>query len=94
VIFEWDDAKNNLNIQKHGISFMEAVAVFTDEHKLEYYDAEHSVEEERHIVIGRMKDILVIFVSYTEKSDVIRIISARKATKKEEKKYYDDFYDD
>jgi uncharacterized DUF497 family protein len=94
MTFEWDEDKNRLNIKKHGISFQEAVSVFADDDKIEYYDKTHSsIAEERYIVIGRMKEMLVLFVSYTERLDVIRIISARKAKKQEEKEYYDSYND-
>jgi uncharacterized DUF497 family protein len=95
MIFEWDEEKNLLNIKKHGISFQEAVVVFTDEHILERYDNRHStLYEERYIGIGKMRSgITIMFVVYTERPGVIRIISARKAEPEEEKAYYDSYYD-
>jgi uncharacterized DUF497 family protein len=94
MTFEWDEEKNLLNIQKHGISFQEALVIFTDDHLLEYYDSNHSsLDEDRYVAIGKMRDVLIAFVAYTERKDKIRIISARKATVKEEKTYYDHYYD-
>lgn len=87
MIFEWDDDKNNLNIKKHGIDFNDAAMIFADENRIEFFDELHSDEEERWQVIGKVKNIL--FVVYTERIDAIRIISARKATPRERRIYYD-----
>lgn len=86
--FEWDEAKNRINQEKHGISFEMAAYVFQDEHYIEMYDFEHSdVEEERFIAIGRVGKIL--FVVFTERKDNVRLISARLATEAERRLYYD-----
>ena len=67
-----------------------AAHVFKDKNRIEYYDIEHSAFEDRYITIGEIDEVLiVILVVYTERSDVIRIISARKATKQERRAYYD-----
>ena len=84
--FEWDEAKNRMNIRKHGISFEMATGVFFDEYRIERVDYLHSADEERLYTIGRIESIL--FVVFTERKDNIRIISARKATKEEENEYY------
>ena len=84
--FEWDEAKNRMNIRKHGISFEMATGVFFDEYRIERVDYLHSADEERLYTIGRIESIL--FVVFTERKDSIRIISARKATKEEENEYY------
>jgi uncharacterized DUF497 family protein len=82
--FEWDPTKDKANRQKHGLSFHEAKELFTSGTDfLEIYDEEHSDEEDRFIAIGPIR-AGVIVVIYTEPQDeVIRIVSARKATKKE-----------
>ncbi len=92
--FEWDPSKAKNNIEKHGISFREACSVFQDPKALSIYDEEHSQQEERWITLGASNNgnILVICHTYikTYKNTVrIRIISSRKATKKEETKYWE-----
>ncbi|MDE6621398.1 MAG: BrnT family toxin [Lachnospiraceae bacterium] len=85
---EWDDQKNEINKNKHGISFETAALVFADENRIEYFDRLHSVEEDRYVVLGRVNDIL--FVVYTEREDASRLISARAATAAERRIYYGD----
>ena len=85
--FEWDEEKNQSNIEKHGISFETAKYVFADEDYIEIYDESHSLIEDRYLVIGCVGDVL--FVVYTERGEYIRLISARIATDKERKLYYD-----
>ncbi|GHV84950.1 hypothetical protein AGMMS50230_05580 [Spirochaetia bacterium] len=81
--FEWDEEKNSLNIQKHGIGFEEAVAVFLDPLIIEHFDQEHSNEyEERWRAYGYFHRLMA--VTFTERNGSIRIISARKATRTEE----------
>ena len=89
--FEWDEQKNQSNIEKHGIAFVTATIVFDDPNRIEYYDMEHSsYEEDRYITIGMVGDFVsILTVVYTDRKEVIRIISARRATKEEEKAYYD-----
>ncbi len=90
--FEWDDKKEIQNIKKHGISFSMAARVFGDDNRLEFFDKKHSEFENRYITIGLVKGILaVVFVSYTERENTIRIISARLATKKEKERYFNDY---
>ena len=91
MTFEWDDNKEQINIKKHGMDFATASHVFDDEYRLEIYDDLHSDYEDRYITIGMIDEITCIaMVVYTERgTDVIRIISARKATPKERRKYYD-----
>lgn len=84
--FEWDEEKAALNLKKHGIPFEMAVKVFLDENRIEIYDEEHSIDEERYITIGLANDIL--FVVYTERHPKIRLISARLATPRERLVYY------
>ena len=87
MLFEWDDEKAAINLKKHGVSFQTAVLVFYDENRIEMYDSEHSLEEDRYNTIGMVEDVL--FVVYTERKDRLRIISARLANKKERSMYYE-----
>lgn len=88
--FEWDDEKEQINISKHGIDFSTAALVFGDDNRLEYYDALHSENEDRYITIGLIDGIAyLVMVVYTERGEAIRLISARKATKQEWRRYYD-----
>lgn len=89
--FEWDEEKNRINKIKHdGISFEYAVRVFLDEKRIEWYDVNHStLAEDRWNAIGMVHDVL--FVVYTERGERTRIISARRATKEEEREYYDGY---
>ena len=92
MTFEWDENKDRLNQKNHdGISFEYAARVFLDSKRIEILDENHSDEsEERYNVIGCVERIL--FVVYTERgNDNIRIISARRATPKEEKLYYENY---
>lgn len=93
MYFCWDEKKSEMNKKKHGISFDVAMQVFFDEKRIEKYDEKHStLEEERTIVIGRGKqDFLILFVVSTNRNGMTRIISARKAEKKEELEYYGNY---
>ena len=87
--FSWDNRKNNSNQKKHAVSFEEAQTVFFDENAIEYFDLDHSDEEDRFIMLGlsyRLR-ILVVCHCVRENDSEIRIISARKATNKELKVY-------
>lgn len=89
IRFEWDSNKNRSNQWKHGISFEEAETVFYDEEALVIDDPDHSEEEDRFIILGlsRKANLLVVCHCYRESETVIRIISARKATKTESSYY-------
>jgi uncharacterized DUF497 family protein len=89
--FLWDQNKNIVNIKKHNISFEEAKTVFFDDNARLIPDPEHSISEERFIILGITNKLrlLVVVHSYKENDDTIRIISARKATKSESKYYYE-----
>jgi uncharacterized DUF497 family protein len=82
---EWDPARNKANLAKHGLSFEDASELFSSGVDfLEIYDEEHSIEEDRFIAVGPIR-LGVIVVVYTEREEnVIRILSARKATRKEQ----------
>lgn len=90
--FEWDENKNQTNIKKHGVSFEEACSVFNDEDALIINDESHSQNEERFILIGfsYKYNLLIVCHCYRQNDSVIRIISARKATKTEKKEYVKD----
>ena len=85
--FEWDEDKNRLNIEKHGISFEEAVLVFDDVH-LSRVDTHEDYGEVRNITIGMMAGTIVAVVVHTDREDAIRIMSARKANKRERSDYH------
>ena len=83
--FEWNPDKNKSNIKKHGVDFNEAETVFQDEMALELFDGKHSDDEERYIIIGissKTRELMVCHC-YRNGGDVIRIFSARRATKNE-----------
>ena len=84
--FEWDELKNQINIRKHGIDFQDAVDVF-DHPVLTAIDQREDYGEERWIALGWMAAIVGVVVYVERNADVIRIISARKATKREVKRY-------
>ena len=85
--FEWNEDKNAQNRQKHGISFEEAQEIFYGI-VFTNIDDRFDYEEVREISIGAIQGIVIVTVIHTERSGIIRIISARKATPKERKKYY------
>ena len=89
IAFEWDDVKNSKNQVKHGVSFEEAQTVFFDENAIEFDDPDHSVDEERFLLLGYSQKlrILVVCHCYRSAESTIRIISARKATKNEQRAY-------
>jgi uncharacterized DUF497 family protein len=84
--FEWDEEKEAANRAKHGVSFKEACEVFFDPFNLTIPDPDHSVEEERLILLGFGAGNLLV-VNFTERGDAIRIISSRKANTKERRVY-------
>lgn len=88
VEIEYDEQKNQKNIQKHGISFQTAAYALSDPDALIEYDEVHSVEENRFYFLGQI-DGRVIFLVYTMRGNAVRIISARPATKREVKRYYE-----
>jgi uncharacterized DUF497 family protein len=91
--FEWNKEKEIANIRKHGIEFNEAQTVFYDENAIEFYDEEHSLKEVRYLIMGVSSRLRILLTSYCviEKADedIIRIISSRKATKMEQKVYFE-----
>ena len=87
LIFEWDPQKAKSNLKKHGVSFEEASTAFQDTLSLTIDDPLHSIDEVRVVLIGMSIKNRLLVVVHTERGDNIRIISARKATKKERKNY-------
>jgi uncharacterized DUF497 family protein len=85
--FEWDNNKAESNALKHGITFEEAVTVFADPYLLFTEDSRHSQREEREWAIGEAENGSVVVVVFTMRGERIRIISARKATKRECQRY-------
>ncbi len=85
--FEWDENKAAVNLSKHGISFEEAKTVFDDRLYVDFYDPDHSDEEDRYIIVGESQPGNLLIVSYTERADFIRLISARKVTRVEREVY-------
>jgi hypothetical protein len=87
--FSWNDKKAKQNIRKHGVSFEEASTVFFDENAIEFFDPDHSLQEDRYLMLGVSNRLRILVVSYClrKKGSEIRIISARKAMKKEQKVY-------
>lgn len=87
--FEWDDRKEERNLRKHGVSFYEASTVFDDPLAVTGYDPDHSTAEDRYLTMGVSTDNRLLIVSHADRGDVIRIISARDATRRERKDYED-----
>ena len=87
--FEWDEGKAATNAKKHKVGFDEAATVFSDPLAVIFDDEQHSEEEQREIIIGHSADNRLLLVSFTERHAAIRVrvISARRATRKERKDY-------
>jgi uncharacterized DUF497 family protein len=91
--FEWNIKKDLSNLRNHGIAFEEAMTIFYDENAIEFYDEDHSFKEARFLMIGLSSKLRILLVSYTvmegRDEDIIRIISSRKATKNEQRIYFE-----
>ena len=86
--FEWDKAKAAANVEKHKVSFVEAITVFSDPLARIFNDEEHSLEEQREIIIGHSGSNRLLLVCFTEWDDsIVRIFSARQATRNERQDY-------
>ena len=79
--------KKKSNLSKHGVSFEEAKTVFNDPLYVDFYDPDHSEEEDRYIIVGESSQGRILLVSYTERKDKIRIVSSRQVTKNERQAY-------
>ena len=89
MIFEWNPEKERLNRRKHKVSFDEASSVFDDPLSRTFDDPDHSIEEQRFIIIGHSKKNRLLFVSHTDDEKVVRLISAREVTQSE-RKYHEE----
>ncbi|WP_103668029.1 BrnT family toxin [Pseudanabaena sp. BC1403] len=85
--YEWDENKAVKNLAKHGVSFSEAKTIFDDPLYVDFYDLDHSEDEERYLIVGESNRGRLLIVSYTERRESIRIISAREVTKSEREAY-------
>jgi uncharacterized protein len=91
IAFEWDPRKERTNRRKHGVSFAEARTVFDDHFARIFEDIDHSKVEDREIIVGNCSTGRLLLVSFTEpKPELVRIISARQATRTERKDYEED----
>jgi uncharacterized protein len=86
MLFEWNDRKAAQNVAKHGVLFEYAVRVFLDPHRLDSEDTRRDYGEERWLSLGRIEERLFA-IAYTRRGKVIRVISARKANEREQRKY-------
>jgi len=85
--FEWDEEKAAANLAKHEVSFDEAQTVFNDPLYVDFYDPDHSFDEHRYIIIGESQQRRLLIVSYTERDERVRLISAREVTGSERETY-------
>ena len=85
--FDWDKNKAERNLSKHEVSFEEAKTVFDDPLYVDFYDPEHSEDEDRYLLVGQSNRGRFLIVSYTERGNLIRLISAREVTKTERETY-------
>ena len=85
IKFEWDEAKAAANLRKHQVSFEEAQSIFFDEFGVQFFDDDHSSGEDRFLMLGMSSGAKLLIVCHCERDEVatVRIISARKATKRE-----------
>lgn len=93
IKFEWDPAKAEFNIKKHGVTFEEAKSVFYDDYALQFFDESHSqLQEDRFLMLGMSSESNILLVCHCEREsgNTVRIISARKATKSEKRHYRGD----
>ena len=88
--FEWDEEKAAANLAKHKVSFDEAKTVFDDPLYVDFYDPDHSHKEHRYPIVGESQQGRLLIVSYTERRDTTRLISARELTSTERKAYEED----
>ena len=85
--FEWNPEKSASNRKKHGVTFEEATTAFADPRSLNQFDPDHSVDEDRYILLGRSQFGRILVVAYTDRPPRTRIISARLATRREQNQY-------
>ena len=87
MTYEWDPVKAEENVKRHRVRFEEAASVFLDPSALTFWDPDHSEEEDREITIGRSARRRVLFVAHTARDGGVRIINARRATRRERRQY-------
>jgi uncharacterized protein len=87
VDYEWDKEKAAGNLEKHGVTFEEAASVFDDTLYIDFYDPDHSIDEHRYLIIGKSVAGRLLIVSYTERNQSARLISAREVTSAERRAY-------
>jgi uncharacterized protein len=85
--FIWDPTKAVTNLKKHDVSFEEAQTVFEDPLYVDFFDPDHSENEERYLIVGKSIEERLLIVSYTERRDTTRIITAREVTRSERESY-------
>ena len=85
--FKWDEKKAAANLANHGVSFDEAKTVFDDPLYVDFYDPDHSYDEHRYLIVGESRQGRLLIVSYTERGESARLISAREVTLLERKAY-------
>ncbi|NJN22798.1 MAG: BrnT family toxin [Leptolyngbya sp. RL_3_1] len=85
--FEWNNDKATSNLSKHQVAFEEAKTVFNDPLYVDFYDPDHSEDEKRYLIVGQSSRERLLIVSYTERGDSIRLISAREVTRTEREVY-------
>jgi uncharacterized DUF497 family protein len=85
--FSWNQKKAEANLKKHGVSFLEAQSAFDDDYFVAFVDPDHSLEENRFLLLGQSDRGRLLVVSYMERNELIRIISTREATRRERKIY-------
>ncbi len=85
--FEWDEEKAAANLADHKVSFDEAKTVFDDPLYVDFYDPDHSYDEHRYLIVCKSRQGRLLIVSYTERGDAVRLISAREVTSAERKAY-------
>ena len=90
--FKWDPQKAKINLRKHQIAFTEAATVFGDPLSVTIPDPDHSLDEERFLIIGQSQQGRLLIVAFAEREDHIRIISARELTRSEKIAYEEDIY--
>ena len=92
LVFEWDPAKARANARKHGVTFEEAATVFADPLARIFPDPDPSIAEEREVIVGHSGQQRLLVVSFTERSESVRLISARVATRYERKDYEESLF--
>ena len=88
VKFIWDEKKNQANLKKHGVDFYDAIRAWYDPDRLDFFDDEHSLNETRWIFLGAMAGVVLFVVETEPNEETVRIISARRASKKEQEVYH------